>query len=131
MGYVIVLAIAVAVGVLVYRLTDAGEIATEAANPGSAEPVASPDDVDQWVGGEAAEPMGTRPGPDRIRVSPEIDIPVVNAKRSWTSRVNGGLGLVVAIAMGALAIALFLYGVGTLIARLVSAGVDAGGAVTP
>ena len=136
MGFVIVLAIAVAVGLLVYRITDPGEVAMDTAPPepdGLGEPGASaPQDVGQWTGGGAGDRAALAPigipgdGPDMIHVAPETDIPGVSARRSWSSRVNGGLGLVVAIAVGAAAIAFMLYAVGTLIARLVSAGVDAG-----
>jgi hypothetical protein len=128
-GIVIVLAIAVTVGVLVYRLTDSGDVATQVEIP---LPEAAPDDVLQWAGGEVGDrdvvAAGEAPDSDpaRLRVSPETEIPVVSARRSWSSRLSGGLGLVVAIGVGAVAIALTLYVLGTLVARLISAGVDAG-----
>jgi hypothetical protein len=59
-------------------------------------------------------------------VSPETSIPVVATPRSWQARLSGALGLVVAIGIGAIAIALTLYGIGMLIARLVSAGTGSG-----
>jgi hypothetical protein len=116
MGLVIVFAIAVAVGVIVFRLTGGGV------------PASQPDDVMPWAGGEVAErraPEARAPSAassTRIQVSPETEIPVVTARRSWHSRLNGALGLVVLIGIGAVAIAFGLYGIGMLIARILSAG---------
>lgn len=138
MGLIIVLAIAVTVGVLVFLLTDGGEIGTggDAAFSGVAgsssegePPSGGADDVQQWAGGEVGGPAssaGPLPGRTVVQVSPETSIPVVATSRSWQARLSGALGLVVAIGIGAIAIALTLYGIGMLIARLVSAGTGSG-----
>jgi hypothetical protein len=139
MGLIIVLAIAITVGVLVFLLTDGGEIGTggDAAFSGVAgsssegePPAGGADDVQQWAGGEVGGPAssagGPSPGRTVVQVSPETSIPVVATSRSWQARLSGALGLVVAIGIGAIAIALTLYGIGMLIARLVSAGTGSG-----
>ncbi|HEY6566317.1 MAG TPA: hypothetical protein VI341_02265 [Actinomycetota bacterium] len=101
MGLIIVFAIAVAVGVIVFRLTGGGEVGV------NEEPTA----------GVSAGAASTR-----LQVSPDTAIPVVTARRSWHSRLNGALGLVIAIGVGAVAIALTIYGIGMLIARILSSG---------
>lgn len=99
MGLFIVFAIAVAVGVMTFRLTGSGEVSSD---PGAA--------------GSSSEPAA------RIQVSPDTALPVVTARRSWHSRLNGALGLVIVIGVGAVAIAFTLYGIGMLIARVLSSG---------
>ena len=56
-----------------------------------------------------------------MELSPEAgSIPVVGARPSWHSRLGGALGLLVAVGLGAIAIAGTLYLAGTMIARLIS-----------
>ena len=143
MGFVIVLAIAVTVGVLVYRLTAPPNDVPDAGFERRDEPAAAavvPDDVREWTGGDteprpgASDASGAtgaspetsgEPGPARVELSPDAgSIPVVRTRPSWHSRLNGAMGLVVAIGIGAAAIALALYLVGTTIARMVSSGVN-------
>jgi hypothetical protein len=124
MGWVILLLISTGVGMLVYYVTGdtlalGGAHATprrtglEAADPSSG---ASPDDVREWAGGEVAP----RPGvPARVELAPDTTVPVVGSGLSWHSRVNGVLGLVVAVGLGAAAIALAMYGLGAFIVRLI------------
>jgi hypothetical protein len=128
-GFLIVLAIAVTVGVLVYRLTDGGEPTAEpiedtAFATGSSAPVAGrPSDVEEWAGGEVEPPhRGTPAGaPRRVELSPEAgSIPVVGVRPSWHSRLNGAMGLIVAVGLGAIAIAGALYLAGSMVARLIS-----------
>ena len=138
MGFLIVIAIAVTVGVLVYRLTDGGESAVgtpedglapqltaKATAGGQATAAAAPSDVGEWAGGDVDPPGRARPtppqGPRRVELSPEAgSIPVVGARPSWHSRLGGALGLLVAVGLGAIAIAGTLYLAGTMIARLIS-----------
>jgi len=137
-GFLIVIAIAVTVGVLVYRLTDGGEpaaatiedgpppesAATATAGDQTAE-ATTPSDVEEWAGGDVDSPGRARPGPSpgprRVELSPEAgSIPVVGVRPSWHSRLGGALGLLVAVGLGAIAIAGTLYLAGTMIARLIS-----------
>jgi hypothetical protein len=136
MGWFLVLVIAVAVGSLVYALTGGGEPVrtTEGSTTGgrgsdaAAGTVPVPSDAAQWSGASAE--IGAGPdvgggvvtgGPGRIQLSPDTDpIPVVRARPSWHSRLNGVMGLVVAIAFGAIAIAGAFYGIGRIIAKLVT-----------
>ena len=138
MGFLIVIAIAVTVGVLVYRLTDGGEpaagtleegpspeVATTATAGGQVSAATTPSDVEEWAGGDVDSPGRARPGPSpgprRVELSPEAgSIPVVGARPSWHSRLGGALGLLVAVGLGAIAIAGTLYLAGTMIARLIS-----------
>ena len=138
MGFLIVIAIAVTVGVLVYRLTDGGEpalgtpedgpspeFAATATAGGQATAATSPSDVEEWAGGDVDSPGKPRPRrssePRRVELSPEAgSIPVVGARPSWHSRLGGALGLLVAVGLGAIAIAGTLYLAGTMIARLIS-----------
>ena len=137
MGFLIVIAIAVTVGVLVYRLTDGGEPTpgtlddgpspgpAAASVGGQATAGTTPSDVEEWAGGDVDSPGRARPtppqGPRRVELSPEAgSIPVVGARPSWHSRLGGALGLLVAVGLGAIAIAGTLYLAGTMIARLIS-----------
>jgi hypothetical protein len=127
-GTLVVLAAAIAVGVLVYRLTAGGGDAEGAEDPGAA------GDVSEWSGGEAvaghageagAAPMPTGSPQRGAAVSdrpaiPDGYIPVAPASPSWHARLGGLMGLVIAVGAGAIALALSLYAIGSLIARLVS-----------
>ena len=106
MGIVLVLAIAVAVGVLVYRLTAGGE-------PASAAPDAAPTERDESTWAGASPPQPTR--------SPEIPegyIPVSEGAPSWHARLGGAMGLVIAVAAGAIGLAFSLWALVELISRL-------------
>jgi hypothetical protein len=127
MGWVILLLISTAVGALVYYLTGAsssvgGAHATSSrtgfgfGGVAEASTVAAPDDVREWAGGEVAPRPGT---PARVELAPETTVPVVGSGLSWHSRLNGVLGLVVAVGLGAAAIALAMYGLGSMIVRLI------------
>ncbi|CAN5721181.1 hypothetical protein BH18ACT17_BH18ACT17_06870 [soil metagenome] len=122
MGTVLVLAIAVGVGVLVYRLTAGGGEVTSVADP---VPPATDDDVGRWAGGEvpssgSAGSVATR----ERREAPEGYIQVSPGSPSWNSRLGGAMGLVIAVAVGAIALALSLWALVSVVARLFS---DAGG----
>jgi hypothetical protein len=104
-GIVLVLAIAVAVGVLVYRLTDGGQPASAAPDAGPAEP-----DEAAWGGG--APPQSARPE------VPEGYIPVSEGAPSWHARLGGAMGLVIAVAVGAIGLAFSLWALVELISRL-------------
>jgi hypothetical protein len=136
-GFLIVIAIAVTVGALVYRLTDGGEpagtledgpsaeLAASATTGGQASAASTPSDVGEWAGGVVDSPGRSRPtppaGPRRVELSPEAgSIPVVAARPSWHSRLGGALGLLIAVGLGAIAIAGTLYLAGTMVARLIS-----------
>ncbi|HVD71604.1 MAG TPA: hypothetical protein VNG34_12185, partial [Actinomycetota bacterium] len=100
MGFLIVIAIAVTVGVLVYRLTDGGEpaagtleegpspeVATTATAGGQVSAATTPSVVEEWAGGDVASPGRARPGPSpgprRVELSPEAgSLPVVGARPS-------------------------------------------------
>lgn len=129
LGTLVVLALATAVGVLVYRLT-----------AGDEEPAAGtfgPDagaDVAEWRGrdAEAASSSGGAARGTATEVEPrptvpEGYIPVAPGGPSWNSRLGGLMGLVIAVVAGAITLALALYALGELIARLVSSA----GASTP
>ena len=122
-GLVLVVAIAVAVGVLVYRLTADGDPSPSAADPRS--------EGEMWAGGEViGEQRGEaggnaagrgiaappEPGPD----APEGYIPVGASATSWHARLGGAMGLVIAVAIGAIGLALSLWAVVSLVARLMS-----------
>lgn len=121
---VLVLAIAVAVGVLVYRLTAGGDD-----RPGRAETAApgTDDDVGRWTGGEAP-PAASSPSTrspalrERSAAAPPGYIPVAPGVPSWRARLGGVMGLVIAVAVGAIALALSLWALVSFVARLFSDG---------
>ena len=119
MGTVLVLAIAVGVGVLVYRFTAGGGEA-----PGASEPMppVSDDDVGRWAGGEVPPSGSAGSVATRERRVPEGYIPVSPGSPSWNSRLGGAMGLVIAVAVGAIALALSLWALVSVIARLFSDG---------
>ncbi|HJR97863.1 MAG TPA: hypothetical protein VJ979_08150 [Actinomycetota bacterium] len=104
MGTVLVVTIAVGVGVLVYRLTAGGEDAA----------VPSDDDAAAWAG----EP------PERPIEVPDGYIRVAGGRPSWHARLGGAMGLVIAVAVGAIGLAVSLWAVVSFLARLFA---DAGG----
>jgi hypothetical protein len=125
-GFVIVFAISIAVGVLVYRVTG-GE--GSARNTGfepeaSSDPLPTPppmpqdvpEDVREWSGVAASnDPVD----PDMVQLAPGTAVPVVGTRLSWHSRLGGVLGLIVAVGIGAVAVALAAYAAGSMLARLV------------
>ena len=86
----------------------------------------APSDVHEWAGGDVDLPSraaAAAEGPRRVELSAEAgSIPVVSTRQSWHSRLNGAMGLILAVGLGAIAIAAALYVGGTMIARLVSNG---------
>ena len=118
MGTALVLVIAVGVGVLVYRLT-AGPDAVDALGSGDPE-----------AGDSGARPRGdamTSPLPDAPVEPPEGYIPVAPGPASWHSRLGGAMGLVIAVAVGAIALALSVWALVELVSRMFA---DAGGAAS-
>jgi hypothetical protein len=119
-GTLLVLAIAVGVGVLVYRLTATEPVeAPGAGEHGGREPGT----------GDSTTSTGDHPaaaGPPE-RVAPEGYIPVVPGRANWHSRLGGAMGLVIAVAVGAVALALSVWALVEFISRMFS---DAGGAAS-
>lgn len=110
MGIVLVLAIAVAVGVLVYRLTAGGEAPARDAAP------AGPDDAASW---RADSPSAGSPtGGGRSVEVPDGYIPVAAGGPSWQGRLGGAMGLVIAVAVGAIGLAFALWALMELASRL-------------
>jgi hypothetical protein len=121
-GTVLVLVVAVAVGVLVFRLTDGGPEGS-----GASEAPAS----DAWTDRPAtratqaeepaaevvsAPPMPLEPPEGYIRVAPGAP--------SWHTRLGGAMGLVIAVAVGAVALALSLWALGTFVARMLTGAAE-------
>jgi hypothetical protein len=92
-GYVLIIAISVAVGVGVYRLTASVPVLEQ--------------DPETWVGEAPAEQAPPPPPSNFERLSISHD------SLSWHDRIIGSLGLVVAVAVGAAALAFALYLVGS------------------
>jgi hypothetical protein len=110
LGYVLVVVIAIGAGCGVYFV---------AMQVGAPPPRAR--DVEEWKGtgrsteepGEVVTETGYAP------VAPP-DIP------SWHSRLNGTVGLVLAVSLAAVTLAIAMYQVGHLIARLMSQAANTG-----
>ena len=117
-GTLLVLVIAVGVGVLVYRLT-AGPEAADALGSGDHEA----DDPSAGPADDAASPLP----PDRPVEPPEGYILVTPGPASWHSRLGGAMGLVIAVAVGAIALALSVWALVELVSRMFA---DAGGAAS-
>lgn len=100
MGYVLIVAISVAVGVAVYRLTER----MPEVGQGS----------EMWAGARAAPAKREPPPPpsnfDRLSISHD--------RLTWHDRLIGGLGLVVAVAVGAAALAFAVYLTGSTLIGL-------------
>lgn len=123
MGTLLVLVIAVGVGVLVYRLT-AGPDPVEAQGSGD------PDARAPEAGDAGAVPEGdatTPPQPGHPVEPPEGYIPVAPGRASWHSRLGGAMGLVIAVAVGAIALALSVWALVEFVSRMFA---DAGGAAS-
>lgn len=89
MGYVLLIAISVGVGVGVYRLTGNLPVVEQGPEP--------------WMGAAPAEQAAPAPPTNFERLSISHD------RLSWHDRIIGSLGLVVAVAVGAAALAFALY----------------------
>ncbi len=115
-GILLVLVIAVGVGVLVYRLTAGPEAmgAPAAQDPETGEP-------DTWTEG------GAMPPPDLPVEPPEGYIPVAPGKADWHARLGGAMGLVIAVAVGAIALALSVWALVEFVSRMFA---GAGGAAS-
>ncbi len=113
MGTVLVVVIAVAVGVLVFRLTAGGMEPTRSAEPAAP---GSDDAIGEWSGGEGDARASTERGTE----VPEGYIPVAPGAPSWHARLGGAMGLVIAVAIGAIALAFSLWALVSFVSRLVS-----------
>jgi hypothetical protein len=119
-GTVLVLAIAVGVGVLVYRLTAGGEQRSGIVEPSSSGSGSGSAEEGGWSGEGRRAPSAPSPSLE----APQGYIPVSSGGPSWHARLGGVMGLVIAVAVGAIALALSLWALGSFISRLFS---DAGG----
>lgn len=116
------LAVAVGVGVLVYRLTAGGEelTPTEPAKGTADDGFARTGEEPSAARAEATRPPSTAEQPAQEARVPEGYIPVTGGAASWHDRLGGAMGLVIAVAVGAIALALSLWAVVVLVARLAS-----------
>lgn len=110
-GLVLIVTIAVVVGVLVFRLTAGGETRTVSEEPGLEEGPAS----DLTSPTARGTPSGAL----------EAFTPAGSSTTSWSARLGGAMGLVIAVAMGAIVLALSLWTLVSFVARLIS-GLGAG-----
>lgn len=110
LGYVLVVVIAIAAGCGVYFV---------ALQVGA--PPRPTRDVDEWKGSgtSRAEPEEIQTESGYAPVAPP-DLP------SWHDRLNGTVGLVVAVSVAAVTLAIAIYQVGHLIARLMSQAAKSG-----
>ena len=107
MGYLIVFLVSVAVGVAVFFTTMRG--------------VALPR-FSGFDGAPDRTPPPADPGPGMSYV------PVASGRHDWQARLTGVLGLVVSVVVAGIALAVSIYALGALVARLFSGvgGGDAG-----
>jgi hypothetical protein len=113
-GLVLIVTIAVAVGVLVFRLTAGGETRTVSEEPGLEE-------------GPASDPTSptARGAPSGAL---EAFTPGGSSATSWSDRLGGAMGLVIAVAIGAIVLAFSLWTLVSFVGRLISGlDADAGG----
>jgi hypothetical protein len=116
-GTVLVVVIAVAVGVLVYRLTAGGAEPTSPAEP----PLPGTDDeIGAWTSGEGGVTRSALAPTERRTEVPEGYIPVASGAPSWHARLGGAMGLVIAVAIGAIVLALSLWALVSFVSRLFS-----------
>ena len=108
LGYLLVVLIAVAAGYGVYVL---------AMQVGAPPPKTH--DVDEWKGGSGTR-AAPEPEPEEAPIQPGYAPVAPPETTSWHSRLNGTLGLVVAVSLAAVTLAIAIYQVGHLIARLMS-----------
>jgi hypothetical protein len=86
MAYLLVLVVAAAVGAAAFRATLREGVATAAARAGSTQPVGVP-----------------------VSLPEQSYVPVTDFRSTWESRLTGALGLVIAVIVGAVALALGTY----------------------
>jgi len=93
MGYLLIIAISVAVGVGVYRMTDT---------------VAVPEtDPETWAGaGPALEEQAQEPTPPPTNFE---RLSIARDRLTWHDRIIGTLGLIVVVAVGATSLAFAVY----------------------
>lgn len=110
LGYVLVVVIAIAAGCGVYL------VAMQVGAP--PRPTRG---VEEWKGTATSptEPEEVNAEPGYAPVAPP-DVP------SWHSRLNGTLGLVLAVSLAAVTLGIAMYQVGHLIARLMSQAANSG-----
>ena len=129
-GLLLIVAIGVAVGVLVYRLTAGGDPSPSPEGSHSAQPHLE-GESDMWAGGEVIDEPGGEAGagptgrgiaasPEPRPDAPEGYIPVGASATSWHARLGGAMGLVIVVAIGAIGLALSLWAAVSLVARLMS-----------
>jgi hypothetical protein len=108
----LIVAIAAGVGVLVFRLT--GGVAPPPPHPSPGEQARGTDRPDTGLEAQPAlfpdEPPGAPEGYIRVETSPT----------SWSARLGGAMGLVIAIGIGAITLALSVWGLISLVARIMS-----------
>ncbi len=100
MGYVVIVAVSVAVGVAVYRLTARMPIRE--------------DDQHMWLGRGAA-PVSQAPPPPPTNFE---RLSITRDRLTWHDRIVGSLGLIVAVALGAATLAFALYLAGSTLIGL-------------
>jgi hypothetical protein len=105
-GYVLVVLIAIAAGYGVYVL---------AMQMGAPPPRSR--DVDDWKG---TQPRAGEAEPEDAAIQPGYAPVAPPESPSWHSRLNGTLGLVVAVSIAAVTLAIAIYQVGHLISRMLS-----------
>ncbi len=115
MGYVLVLVLAVGVGAAVYQISMRW-------GPGA------PPDVEEWRGTEPASGALTSGSGSTLPGPPDGGsyIPVSPGRPSWQSRLGGVMGLVLAVTVAAVVLALTLYELGSFISRLLSSAANSG-----
>lgn len=106
LGYVLVVLIAIAAGYGVYVL---------AMQMGAPPPRTR--DVEDWKG---TQPRATETEPEDAAIQPGYAPVAPPDTPSWHSRLNGTLGLVVAVSIAAVTLAIAIYQVGHLISRMLS-----------
>jgi hypothetical protein len=116
MEYVLIPAASVGVGVLVYRLSVRVGGASRSASAG-----AISDGFDDVPGGPASSGTPAFPG--------TAYLPVSTSAPSWQTRLIGLIGLVLMVAAAGGLLAIAMYQVGALIARLLSHAAEHGSAV--
>jgi hypothetical protein len=97
-GYIVIVALSVAVGVVVYHLTAQMPVREEGR--------------EMWVGAAPAEQAPPPPPSNFERLSISHD------RLTWHDRLTGTLGLVVAVAFGAGALAFAIYLAGSTVIAL-------------
>lgn len=93
MGYLLIIAISVAVGVGVYRVTGRMAVAEH--------------DPSMWVGAAAAE-QAPPPAPTNFE-----RLSIAHDRLTWHDRIIGSLGLMVVVVVGAASLAFAVYLVGS------------------